>query len=156
MESLRGLSDEQLLAQCRLEAYRGPGPGGQKRNKTSSAIRITHLASGINAIAGESRSQSRNKSTALRRLRLKLALKIRQSWKPDPKPNLETSPRSEDFPLTVGIVLDVLADAGWSVSDAAEKLGATTAQLAKFLRKDGDVLSEVNQMRAAQGLKRLG
>ena len=49
------LTDEQLLHACRVENYRASGPGGQKRNKTSSAVRITHLASGISAIGTESR-----------------------------------------------------------------------------------------------------
>jgi protein subunit release factor B len=51
------MPDNQLLADCRWEAFRGPGPGGQKRNKTSSAVRITHLPTGLSAIATESRSQ---------------------------------------------------------------------------------------------------
>src|SRR5438270_13331228 len=72
--SLRFLSDEQLLAQVRTETFRGPGPGGQKRNKTSNSIRLTHLPSGISVVAGESRSQAENKIRALRRLRLRLAI----------------------------------------------------------------------------------
>ena len=40
------LKEEILLKDCRFEAFRGPGPGGQKRNKTSNSIRLTHLPSG--------------------------------------------------------------------------------------------------------------
>ena len=154
MAGLRGLSDEQLLSRCRVEAYRGPGPGGQKRNKTSSAVRITHEATGFSAIAGESRSQSQNKSKALRRLRLKLALGVREEWKGQ-KVNLGVSPRSEDFFEVMGAVLDALAESQWSLSVAAAKMGTTTAQLGKFLRRDGDVLEDVNQQCAGRGLKRL-
>src|SRR5271155_3533658 len=96
MADLRKLTDEQLLAQCRVEAYRGSGPGGQKRNKTSSAVRITHEATGLSAIGTESRSQSQNKSKALRRLRLRLALEIREPWK-DRMVNPDVSVRSEGF-----------------------------------------------------------
>jgi protein subunit release factor B len=60
------LSDDQLLAQCEVDTYRASGPGGQKRNKTSSAVRLRHPPSGLLVIAEESRSQHENKAKALR------------------------------------------------------------------------------------------
>src|SRR5437870_6982917 len=73
------LSDSQLLAQCAVDTYRASGPGGQKRNKTSSAVRLRHLASGLLVIAEESRSQHENKARALRRLRQAFFLKVRDA-----------------------------------------------------------------------------
>lgn len=52
----------------RIEYYRGSGPGGQKKNKTSSACRLTHLPTGIQAQAQESRHQHENREMAFRRL----------------------------------------------------------------------------------------
>jgi peptide chain release factor len=54
--------------ELQIEAMRSSGPGGQHVNKTSSAIRITHLPSGLSAIAREERSQHRNRKLALARL----------------------------------------------------------------------------------------
>src|SRR5439155_11737703 len=71
------LSDQELLGQCALDTYRASGPGGQKRNKTSSAVRLRHLPSGLIVIAEESRSQHENRARALRRLRQALYLKVR-------------------------------------------------------------------------------
>src|SRR5439155_2616668 len=71
------LSDAQLLAQSEVDTYRASGPGGQKRNKTSSAVRLRHPASGLIVIAEESRSQHENRAKALKRLRQALYLKIR-------------------------------------------------------------------------------
>src|SRR5947199_2742806 len=76
------LNDAQLLAQCEVDTYRASGPGGQKRNKTSSAVRIRHLPSGLSVIAEESRSQHENRVRALRRLREAFFLKVRDALAP--------------------------------------------------------------------------
>src|SRR5947209_16158210 len=73
------LSDDQLLAQCSVDTYRASGPGGQKRNKTSSAVRLRHGPSGLVVIAEESRSQHENKAKALRRLRQAIYLHVRDA-----------------------------------------------------------------------------
>src|SRR6266487_7169183 len=72
------LNDSQLLAQCEVDTYRASGPGGQKRNKTSSAVRIRHLPSALLVIAEESRSQHENRVKALKRLRQSFYLKLRE------------------------------------------------------------------------------
>src|SRR5262249_15551920 len=80
------LSDPQLLAQCEVDTYRASGPGGQKRNKTSSAVRLRHPPSGLIVIAEESRSQHENRARALRRMRQTLYLKVRDELPPDAVP----------------------------------------------------------------------
>ncbi len=54
--------------EIRVEFYRSSGPGGQHRNVTESAVRIRHLPTGIVVHADESRSQARNRETAMKRL----------------------------------------------------------------------------------------
>src|ERR1700758_770093 len=86
-EATRGawtaLTDAQLIAQCAVDTYRASGPGGQKRNKTSSAVRLHHLPSRLIGSTEESRSQHENRARALRRLRQALFLKIRQELPPE-------------------------------------------------------------------------
>src|SRR5579872_318375 len=83
-ETWTTLTDAQLLQQCEVDTYRASGPGGQKRNKTSSAVRMRHLPSGLIVIAEESRSQHDNRAKALKRLRQAFFLKLRE-----PVPMLE-------------------------------------------------------------------
>jgi len=59
---------ERLLRECDVTPFKSSGPGGQKKNKTESSVRVRHLPSGITRIATESRSQTRNRVAALERV----------------------------------------------------------------------------------------
>src|SRR5262245_8918673 len=78
---------KKLLEESDVETFRGPGPGGQHRNKTESAVRITHRPSGIVRVARDDRSQLRNRVIALERLWKALEARRRK-----PKPRVATKP----------------------------------------------------------------
>ncbi len=167
------LSDAQLLAQCEVDTYRASGPGGQKRNKTSSAVRLRHSGSGLIVIAEESRSQHENRARALRRLRQALYLKIRDdlpaaSLRPEslqqledyqearqPNGRLDLGRRDPRFWPAAGIVLDVLAAVHGRVSEAAAALGISTGNLIDFLAVNPKVWEQANHLRSRFGQKPL-
>ena len=66
-------TDEELLAECDVTAFKSSGPGGQHRNVTLSSIRLRHRPSGLVVIGRRERSQRRNLVDALTRLRERLA-----------------------------------------------------------------------------------
>lgn len=63
-----------LEQEVRVDTYRASGPGGQHVNRTESAVRLTHVPSGVVVTATENRSQFRNRETAFDRLIHKLRL----------------------------------------------------------------------------------
>ena len=65
--------DRDLLAQCDVTTFRAGGPGGQYQNTTDSAVRLRHRPSGIVVVCRQERSQLRNKTICLERLREKVA-----------------------------------------------------------------------------------
>jgi hypothetical protein len=167
------LSDRQLLAQCELDTYRASGPGGQKRNKTSSAVRLRHPPSGLIVIAEESRSQHENRARALKRMRQALYLKVRDPLPPeslasgalagspavgnviDGGGRLHLGRKDTRFWPVAGLVLDVLEAAGAQVSTTATALGISTGNLMAFLATDSKLWEQANLLRSRFGLKPL-
>lgn len=161
------LDDAGLIAQCEVDTYRSSGPGGQKRNKTSSAVRLRHQPTGLIVTATEERSQHLNRLRALRRMREAIALNVRA---PIDLPSYQLRPEVADVLRPTGLIvgardpryhvalseiLDVLLSAGMKVSVAAEVLGMSTAQLVKLLEDDPKAWQKVNELRAALGAKPL-
>ena len=78
---------ERLARECVVTPYKSSGPGGQKKNKTESSVRVRHIPTGVTRIATESRSQPRNREQALERVYDELRRRARK-----PKPRTATKP----------------------------------------------------------------
>jgi protein subunit release factor B len=76
-----------LARECEITPFKSSGPGGQKKNKTESSVRVRHLSTGIVRIATESRSQRRNRELALERVWLELRRRAHR-----PKPRIASKP----------------------------------------------------------------
>lgn len=169
------LEDRVLLAQCQVDRFRASGPGGQKRNKTDSAVRLRHGPTGLSAEAVESRSQHENRARALRRLRLTIALGARAALDDGaarpvlddgaPRPDelaealrigrgrsIEMGRRDARYAATVAAVFDVIEGHGWQIAEAAGDLGVSTSALGRFLEGEPAVWRAAQARRQAVGL----
>jgi len=168
------LCDENaLLKDCRVDAYKSPGPGGQRKNKVATAIRLLHEPSGISAQGRQTRSQHRNKTLALRNLRMRIACNYRQPQDltqlelPDEiaecfqhtrpgstehvKKRLSRKTGSRCFWPVAAFVLDVFDAAEGQLSRASDALGISTANLTAFLHAHRHLLAAAQIIRKAHG-----
>jgi hypothetical protein len=165
--SLRLLTDDELLKQCRFDQFRGSGPGGQKRQKTSNTVRLTHLPTGIHVVAGESRSLTENKMRAVRRLRLKLAAELREPvdltrFEPPEwflsvrrETRIEASHRHPLYAAIAGLILDLLEATHGNPAAVAANLGVSTTSVIRRLEAEPLLWTAANQIRQRFGLPAL-
>lgn len=159
------LTDAELLAQCDWDRYRASGPGGQKRNKTDSAVRLRHPQSGLIVTATESHSQHENRARAVRRLRAALALQIRQPITIEQfSATIQTAiaggrlalkPRDPRYLPTAAALLDYLEQHEGRLSTVAAAAGLSTAQLVDFFRDLPDAWQALSHLRATHNQKPL-
>ncbi|HOD80241.1 MAG TPA: peptide chain release factor-like protein [Phycisphaerae bacterium] len=165
------LDDQSLLAQCDKHIYKSSGPGGQHRNKVSSAVRLRHRATGVAGHGDDSRSQHENLRLALRRLRMNLACQSRRPVdRSQPAPavvaectfvarggpaagrrRLEVGARDHRFWAVAAAVLDVLEAFEGRLAEAASHLGIGTGNLSSFLTGERHLLAAAQALRKAHG-----
>ncbi len=157
-------ADDALLAECRVDLYRASGPGGQHRNKVSSAIRLTHHPSGLVAFAVEARSQHENRASAVRRLRELIALEVRTplpdaiNWPASvhvQNQRIRVNESNPAYPHVLALALDAIDQFQGRVSEAAAALGLTGSSLTKFLAANHLAWARLQRMRERHGLKPL-
>lgn len=147
------LEEEDLLKQCKVVRTRRGGPGGQHRNKVSTAVVLTHQPSRLTAEASERRSQVQNFKVALGRLRMVLAVKLRtfsepNGWSPglvlvqrcSRKGTLDVSLQHKDFATVLADVLDGFEASEYRLSILVDKIDSALPNSHRKLRRNDMVL----------------
>ena len=153
----------ELVTDCDIRRTRRGGPGGQHRNKVETAVVITHRPTGVSGQASERRSQDLNRQAAVQRLRVTLAVEVREPVDTDGTPSslwrarargrqMTVSSEHGDFPALLAEALDRLAACDWDAGAAAERLGVTASQLVKLLKLEPAAFQLLNRQRRAREL----
>ena len=160
------LDEASLLKVCVITRGRSSGPGGQHRNKVETHITVVHKPSGIDAQAGERRLAKENRSVAIRRLRLKLAMHLRtvvpageirsDLWKQRcVKRRVACNPKHWAYPALLAEALDVIHASALDMKAAAARLECSTTQLTRLIADHRPAFEMLNQSREDQGFHRL-
>ena len=163
-------SPEAFLAACTQTSFQGSGPGGQKRNRVYSGVKLTHASTGESVTAAEFRETDRNRKAASRKLRLKIALTVLEGipefdslqdeaqsllLKPTPDwPAFRAKINVEhvDFPNCVFTVLGLLQMRGGDIAPAAALLDVSNSALIRFIKLHKLVHARVSDLRSRNEL----
>lgn len=142
--TLLKLSDLDLLKLCEVSSYKGSGPGGQHRNKTSSGIKIK-LNKELESYSCDDRSSHINKLIALKKLRLKIALLMREAPSSQipfafPGANGKISPDNKLYIEFIADILDRINANKGNLDNAASIWGLSKSALNKIIFSDKKVL----------------
>ncbi len=175
-ENYLNMDQAKLLSQCEVHIYRSSGPGGQHRNKVSTAVRLKHRPTGITVTATESRSQLDNKRNAVTRLRMKIACTlrnqvgtkeiaipttVRECMFTPKKPTregilrLEVSRKNERFWPVAAFLLDLLHARSGRLGQAADLINISTGNLTSVLKSERHLLAAAQQIRRECGLGKM-
>lgn len=161
------LDEADLLKQCQIDTGRVSGPGGQHRNRVDTAVFVLHRPTGVDAQATERRSQIENRRMAIKRLRKKLAVKVRTLVSRDRHEcsplwtrrrqgdKMCVNPEHEDYPALLAEALDLVISRRYDLAGAAALLGITMSQLSRLIRHEKQAFARINQGREECGLPRL-
>lgn len=107
-----------------IKTCRGSGAGGQHRNKTETAVQVTHIPSGISVRSENGRSQYQNKMTAINMIRMKLSSsekeKNSRESSADRKNQVGSGMRGDKrrtIRFQDGIVTDHILNVQWNLKD---------------------------------------
>lgn len=147
------LDEVSLLKQLIQQPFKATGPGGQKKNKTLSAMRLTFEQLDIKAECSKYRHLSDNKKSALRKIRCLIALQNKQFIEPtvEVTPYLKNKLHIQDSNPHLALLFYFIVGAFYFTKgddkEASVLLLVTRSALLRFLKEHKDLFQKVNHIR---------
>lgn len=146
-------TEQELIRNCTQGAYKSTGPGGQKKDKKKSSIRLVHLPTNICVTSSETRSSKTNLSSAIKKLKFRIAVEVRG---PKIEPEMyNNNYRELKYLFWIAALFDALNKYNFKISNSAEDLGLSTSRLIKQIAKDKNLWKLVNEYRERNNLSYL-
>ncbi len=150
----------ELLRACTIKGFQGSGPGGQHRNKTNTGVCLKLNPYNLEIKSSESRSASENKTHALHRMQMALALEVREEPLPAEKlrfPGSQGRIQTSNplFPLFIAQVLDIVYANKGDTKPAAKAFDLSPTALTKILHLNKSVVERLRIMRESFGKPKL-
>ncbi len=145
--------NEKFMLNCKLEYFQASGPGGQKRNRKYSAVRITHFPTALSAESCATRSQNSNKKDAIHKIKMQIATTFA-----GPQINFYNHNISESnnlYPLWLAMLFDLFFKYNFETKEAANELGISNSKLIKIIAKSSFAWKNLNYYRQNFGLSPL-
>ena len=161
------LDEETLVTQCTLTKGRSSGPGGQRKNKVETEVRLTHEPTGLKALANERRSAAQNRSMAIGRMRHLLATHARcpvlfgdvrsKLWKQRCQQvgkvagRIVCNPSHPEYVILLAEAMDMVFACNLDMKKASLRLCCTPSQLTKFIKDHIPAFTLLNAHRIERG-----
>lgn len=145
---------EDFLKDCRIEFCKGSGHGGQKINKTSISVLLTHIPTGLSAQDASSRSQNQNKIHAAEKLLYLIAEKKREIFSLPEGMDLSVVPSVNNKKRHVfwaAIMLDAWAQGDFDPKKTAQITKISVSRLTRIASNDTFVWQCINRARSQNG-----
>lgn len=149
---------EELLKDCKMEFCKGSGRGGQKINKTSVAVSLTHIPTGLTAEDASSRSQFENRIHAAVKIQYLIAEKIRKNFSLPDGMDLKDPPSTHNRKrhlFWVAFMLDAWAQGDFDPKKTAQIVQISVSRLTKIASHDTFLWQCINRARNQAGLHSL-
>jgi len=157
------LKQDLLYNYIKIESFKASGRGGQKLNKTDSAVRLIFKPRSLSVTCQKYRSFEKNKTSAYRSLRELIALSVDETVSEHIliqcsnyfRNGIHINSKNQDYPLILSIITGLFLHFNGEHKHVAKNLKVSSSGLIKFIYKNKKFLERINKIREINQIPKL-